>query len=221
MAEGKVPDTFFYQVDGGSENANLLTLGMCELIVALGITKRIVLTRLLVGHTHCDIDAIFGVIWKRVRDGTILTPQQWADAIQEALSASRVPVEIEDVFVLPDFKDFLGPYLLDISNCFKMENTQLQWIFEYIGFCPSCGVDIQPLCRSCAKFPSGVKVTYRAYSSDKAYEFHKTNDDELNVVSELTNVIVQPVAQPEHDIPEGMYILKSLPGNRLTANYQY
>ena len=102
-----------------------------------------------------------------------------------------------------------------------MENTQLQWIFEYIGFCPSCGVDIQPLCRSCVKFPSGVKVTYRAYSSDKAYEFHKTNDDELNVVSELTNVIVQPVAQPEHDIPEGMYILKSLPGNRLTANYQY
>ena len=64
--EGKLPETFFYQVDGGAENANVVTLAMCELLVAKGIVKKLVLTRLLVGHTHCDIDAIFGVIWKKV-----------------------------------------------------------------------------------------------------------------------------------------------------------
>ena len=56
---GKLPDTIFFQVDGGPENANAASLAMCELLIAKRLTKRIYFTRLMVGHTHEDIDAKF------------------------------------------------------------------------------------------------------------------------------------------------------------------
>jgi hypothetical protein len=46
--------------------------------------RKIVLTRLLVGHTHEDIDAIFGKIWKKCREQHILSPQQYMEMIIEA-----------------------------------------------------------------------------------------------------------------------------------------
>lgn len=49
---GKLPDTLFFQFDGGSENANGYMLAICELLVSLRLTKRIYLNRLLVRHTH-------------------------------------------------------------------------------------------------------------------------------------------------------------------------
>jgi len=110
--EGKLPETFFYQVDGGAENANVVTLAMCELLVAKGIVKKLVLTRLLVGHTHCDMDAIFGVIRKKFRDLTILTPQQYEEIILENFTDGKVPVLMEDIFVVPDYKAYLEPYTL-------------------------------------------------------------------------------------------------------------
>jgi hypothetical protein len=51
------PKIFYHQIDGGPENANQYMLAICELLVALGIVEKVVLTRLPVGHTHEDIDA--------------------------------------------------------------------------------------------------------------------------------------------------------------------
>ena len=65
--EGRIPDNFDCQIDGGSENANNLWIAILELLVALDITKRICLTRLLVGHTHEDVDGIHGNIWIKGR----------------------------------------------------------------------------------------------------------------------------------------------------------
>ena len=55
--DGKLPDTIYYQIDGGSENIAKTVLAMMELLVAKRLTKMILLTRLPVGHTHEDIDA--------------------------------------------------------------------------------------------------------------------------------------------------------------------
>lgn len=52
----RYPTTIFWQVDGGSENANRFCLAICELLVARTSIKEIVFTRLPVGHTHEDID---------------------------------------------------------------------------------------------------------------------------------------------------------------------
>jgi hypothetical protein len=48
----RLPHTIFYQIDGGSENANSDLLAICELIVARGLAHKVILTRLPVGHTH-------------------------------------------------------------------------------------------------------------------------------------------------------------------------
>lgn len=64
---GKLPDTIYYQIDGGAENTAKVVFMICELLIVHRLTKKIVLTRLMVGHTHCDIDAFFGQIWKRIR----------------------------------------------------------------------------------------------------------------------------------------------------------
>jgi len=55
---GTLPDTVFIQFDGGSENAIVYVPAFCELLIINGLTKKVV-TRLMVGHTHCDADGIF------------------------------------------------------------------------------------------------------------------------------------------------------------------
>ena len=64
---GIFPETIFWQIDGGPENSNKAVLAFCEWLVANTPVQKLVLTRLPVGHTHEDIDARFGTIWKYIR----------------------------------------------------------------------------------------------------------------------------------------------------------
>jgi hypothetical protein len=52
LAKNRLPDTIYHQIDGGSENTSKATLAMAELLVAKGLTRKVVLTRLPPGHTH-------------------------------------------------------------------------------------------------------------------------------------------------------------------------
>jgi hypothetical protein len=63
VRKGRLPDTLYWQIDGGGENANATVIAYAELIVIKNLCKKIVITRLPVGHTHEDIDAVFGVLW--------------------------------------------------------------------------------------------------------------------------------------------------------------
>ena len=74
--EGRLPDTVYHQIDGGSENTAYCWFALCELIVARRLCKRLVVTRLKVGHTHEDIDSKFGTLWKRIRNKFVYSPQQ-------------------------------------------------------------------------------------------------------------------------------------------------
>ena len=58
----KFPKTLYIQFDGGPENANDEVVGFMELLVALRVVPEIYLSRLPVGHTHEDIDAMFGIM---------------------------------------------------------------------------------------------------------------------------------------------------------------
>ena len=53
----------YWKVDGGSDNANWYSFAVAELLIAkrIGI-ETLLFTRLPVGHTHEDIDAMFGNI---------------------------------------------------------------------------------------------------------------------------------------------------------------
>ena len=60
---GRYPDEIYLQVDGGAENANKYLLAALEYLVSKRVCKEIIYSRLPTGHTHEDIDAVFGVIW--------------------------------------------------------------------------------------------------------------------------------------------------------------
>jgi hypothetical protein len=61
---GYYPTEIYIQIDGGGENANEYVLHHCEHLVTKRMARKILLTRLPVGHTHDDIDGCFGIIWK-------------------------------------------------------------------------------------------------------------------------------------------------------------
>ena len=54
--DGRLPEKIYWQVDGGSENANKYCLAICELLIHRTSIREILFTRLPVGHTHEDID---------------------------------------------------------------------------------------------------------------------------------------------------------------------
>jgi hypothetical protein len=62
----KYPDELYIQLDGGSENANTTVLGILELLTIQRVCRKILYTRLPVGHTHEDVDAVFSVVWKSI-----------------------------------------------------------------------------------------------------------------------------------------------------------
>ena len=54
------PEEFYVQLDGGSENANNCLLGFLELLVARRIVRKVIFTRLPVGHTH-EVNMMFDI----------------------------------------------------------------------------------------------------------------------------------------------------------------
>jgi hypothetical protein len=111
LEKGRIPDVVYYQIDGGSENTGRAVLGICELIVARGLAKKVVLTRLPVGHTHEDIDSKFALIWKRVRNQFVLTPAQYADLIERALTTEKLTCSVHNIFVVPDYVTYITPFV--------------------------------------------------------------------------------------------------------------
>ena len=108
--EGRLPDTIYYQIDGGSENTAKCVIAMCELLVARRLTKKIVLTRLLVGHTHEDIDSKFGVLWKHIRSKHVHSPQEYKIHIEAALSLPNLDCRVVDIIAIPDYKKLLDKH---------------------------------------------------------------------------------------------------------------
>lgn len=110
---GKLPRTLYIQIDGGGENANVATLGICALLAARRVCglERVVLTRLPRGHTHEDCDAQFGVIWRTMRNRSVLTPQEYKLLIETALNktGTNIPARVVDLYAVPDYSDSILP----------------------------------------------------------------------------------------------------------------
>lgn len=105
--EGNYPEEIYFQVDGGSENANKYVLAILELLVSKRMARTIVYTRLPTGHTHEDIDSCFGHTWKHMRKRTINTVQEYEDAILKAFSSTARKAFVHNVYVIPNYIAFL------------------------------------------------------------------------------------------------------------------
>jgi len=179
--EGKLPDTVYYQVDGGSENIAKVVLVLCELLIARGLTKKVVFTRLLVGHTHADIDAIFGRLWKALRDIHVSSAQAYRQKIIEHLSVfGSYTAKVVDLFVIPNYKTLLNMCVdPNFERYAKEEYTQLQWTFEAV---PSNN----------DTYPFGCKTTYRAFCQDKVMEIVTDQDALLELRPRQVSVHTYP-----------------------------
>lgn len=189
-----LPDTLYHQIDGGSENTAKATLALCELLVAKRLTRKIVLSRLPVGHTHEDIDAVFGTIWTYLMNSKgVLTPQVYANVLHQAVQNKEKDVKVFDVWAVPDyqayFKDSINP---NLGHYAKGKWSQLQIIFE--------ATDISE------DHPLGVKVSHRAFCSDDVKLLKRlpkhlcTHTDVLDAVEEANSLVNDPLAGTENEM---------------------
>jgi hypothetical protein len=76
-----------------------------EYLVIKRVFRKVVWSRLMVGHTHEDIDAIFGRIWKHMRNMHVLTPQQYKKVLMYCLKRKRPEqfLDVTDIIVIPNY----------------------------------------------------------------------------------------------------------------------
>jgi hypothetical protein len=213
--QGLFPEVIFLQIDGGSENANVCLLSMCELLVHKRIASEIWVIRLPTGHTHEDIDASFGHIWKWMRNRPIETLKEYEDGIKESFDKCALKVYVRFVYSLPAYKTFLKDHIDDCFGLFAKE--------EHSKHC----VHIQAVEFSEA-FPLGVKTLYSAYTSRTVVEFQKLPPERCQ--STIGRLIgLEPYTVHNNWFPNetsiesrqgisGFYILSSIP-NLVEENF--
>jgi hypothetical protein len=186
--EGRIPDTLFYQIDGGPENTANAVFGIAELIILRGLAKKVVITRLPVGHTHEDIDSKFAFIWKKVRNAFVLTPAQYAAEIIDALTTNKMKCNVHDIFIVPDYSTYISPCIdPKLGRYCKNVNgndwNQLQFTFTSVNMSDS--------------FPLGVKMTYRKYSQNEVALIESSETEGRLGFKILSGTVVdQPEAIP-------------------------
>jgi hypothetical protein len=132
----KYPQELYIQVDGGSENANKFFLAMLELLVVKRICKIVYYTRLPRGHTHSDIDGLFGKIWKHLRPQCYETLDKHSRLIVDTFKGSKykgskLEVNVKDVMVCPDYCHLVSSCIdPKFGRLHKGLQTQHQWRFE-------------------------------------------------------------------------------------------
>ena len=200
--EGRVPDTVYYQIDGGPENTANAVFGIAELIIVRGLAKRVVITRLPVGHTHEDIDSKFAVIWKRIRNKFVLTPVQYAQEIEAVLSTDRTPCHVHDIFIVPDYAAYITPFLDPNLGRYAKRYKDADWTqlqFHFVAV---------PVSES---FPLGCRMTYRKYCQDEVLLIEADEADSRLGFKLLKGLVKDhPEAVPPH-VPLGMFALRELP----------
>lgn len=202
------PEILYLQIDGGSENANKYLLAMLELLVAKRICKDVWFTRLPTGHTHEDIDGVFGTIWAGLCGDPLFTLEAWKAQIEKIFAATTLKAEVTDIWVMPDYKAVIQSCIIEgFERLHRDLHTQHQWRFRAV--------------EKCDFFPFGCKTTYRAYSSDCVVEFiRKPRHSCITQIGrqtglEATKLFVRwfpsSSCDPRRPGVEGMYLLERLP----------
>lgn len=203
--DGFLPPTLYIQIDGGPDLANKSFYAMMTLLVArqVGGIKKIVVTRLPVGHTHeviiivslvfnyfitKDCDAKFGNLWRATLRRPILTPQEYEKLVRSVFKKKKdARIEVIDIFICPDYIHLMWDCIdHEIKRIWKKEQTQHQWIFT------SVERDINHRFR--------VHTEYRAF--DQPYVFNIIDIDPSVTPQYTTDFRVEYAevpTQPTHD----------------------
>jgi hypothetical protein len=64
--------------------------GLVEVLVHYDVLERTEVSRIQVGHTHEDTDAMFGTVWTKTKQRTLTCPNDFKVAVLEALQSLGV-----------------------------------------------------------------------------------------------------------------------------------
>ena len=92
--------------------------------MAKKLIAEIYLTRLPVGHTHEDIDGLFGHIWTWFRKESCHTLEDYRVGVLECFKDSVVNLDIQDLYITPNDGEFLAPQF-DSVDLWAKQNSQL------------------------------------------------------------------------------------------------
>ena len=86
---GKLPPKLYIQCDSASDNKNYTVAAYTEWLVRSGLFQKAKVCFLPVGHTHEDIDAVFGRLSKAFRNKQKVFVRTWAEAEVVAKQATK------------------------------------------------------------------------------------------------------------------------------------
>ena len=169
-------------------------------------------SRLPVGHTHEDIDAVFGTIGTCCREKISRTFEEFDENVMSAFRNEGLIVdEIHSVMVVPNYRQIFDDMesrneLIVPTLLHREKDTKHTWKF--------LAVQPHPI-----YFPLGVKVVYKAYCSNEVIEFEE-KPKEFCTTSIGTYTGLEPYTYVSTWEPEP-FGLNSLPGREGVEGYYF
>ena len=112
---------------------NKFIIGWLGLLVGRGVFKKILATYLPVGHTHEDIDALFGVIANQIKGRDAVSHLAMAREIRETCKSHVLdaqgnpePVVVENLDAIANFSEYISPYMLPIHKITRWYQMELK-----------------------------------------------------------------------------------------------
>lgn len=174
-----LPETFYWQSDGGSENANNGVLAYFALLVKKEVFKRVIISRCPVGSTKNDVDRAIGHGNKGLRSGGshVTDPEEFKRRFLRGLQDQEEypQPEFVEVFAVYDVWSWLVPLMSKFERLFKLGHTQHQLKLEY---------------SDCDK---AVVLYYKKYASSKLRDVvPKSSWDDFLKCAGQDSLVVQP-----------------------------
>ena len=105
-----LPRVLKLQLDNApGDNKNRYMFAYLSLLTARQVFEEIIVRFLIVGHTHEDVDVMFGYFSKALKHNPIYTLSALMDLLMWSRKPNPVPHFVEEV---SDFKSYVDPFLL-------------------------------------------------------------------------------------------------------------
>ena len=113
---GKLPRKLLVQTDNCSRDLkNQFVLSYFYLLVERGVFDEILVSHMPIGHTHNDVDHMFGVLAGHLKKLEIPTFEALKSEIGKIKLDDSFPI-VKELVHTTDFSSFITPYLLQISG---------------------------------------------------------------------------------------------------------
>ena len=158
-----LPPILNVQMDNATgDNKNRFVFCYWSLLVANKIFREVYVNFMIVGHTHDDIDALFGRWSMLLKKENFLTIPALMKSFMDVESIPTIPHLIEEV---PDFKSFIAGKVLD-SNDIMVGHTKPQQVKFYLDSTGCPVMKYKMLCTDVDWLPKGTGHGMKLWKED-------------------------------------------------------